>query len=67
MPEPPRLRAGDSYACPRCRRPHIVEQPYADRTTAEQRHLYVTCRGDQYFVGIAPREDLKDDDGVDVA
>jgi hypothetical protein len=36
-----------------CRQTHVVEQPYADRSTAEKMHLYVTCRGQQYFVGIA--------------
>lgn len=57
MAEASALRAGDSYPCPRCRTPHVVEQPYLDRTTAERNHLYVTCRGDHYFVGVAARAD----------
>jgi len=57
MPAPARLQVGDPYACPRCRTPHVVEQPYRDRSTAERTHLYVTCRGAKYFVGVAPRGD----------
>ena len=55
MTETARLQAGDPYPCPRCRTPHVVEQPYLDRSTAERTHLYVTCRGAHYFVGVAPR------------
>lgn len=48
------LKAGDPYRCPRCRRPHVVEQPYAtSRTTAERLHLFITCGGGRYFVGQA--------------
>ena len=54
------LTAGDSYLCPRCHVPHVVEQPYRDRSTAERSHLYVTCRGAQYFVGVAPRAPSED-------
>lgn len=45
------MKAGDAYPCPRCRTTHVVEQPYVYRSTAERGHLYVTCRGEQYFVG----------------
>lgn len=31
----------------------MVEQPYADRSTAERSHLYITCGGQRYFVGQA--------------
>jgi len=55
MPDTARLKAGDAYPCPRCRTPHVVEQPYLDRPTAERNHLYVTCRGAHYFVGVASR------------
>jgi hypothetical protein len=51
MPEPVRLAVGEPYPCPRCHTPHVIEQPYADRSTAERTHLYVVCRGDRYFVG----------------
>jgi RNase P subunit RPR2 len=61
MPDPTRLQAGDTYPCPRCRQPHVVEQPYRDRTTAERSHLYVTCRGAHYFVGVAARVDVESD------
>lgn len=56
------LQVGDAYSCPRCRQSHVVEQPYRDRSTAERSHLYVTCRGARYFVGVAPRveSDLRD-------
>jgi hypothetical protein len=49
------LAAGAAYRCPRCRTTHLIEQPYRDRTTAERDHLYVTCRGARYFVGLALR------------
>ena len=26
-------------------------RPQADRSTAERTHLYITCRGDRYYVG----------------
>ena len=53
-----RLKAGDPYPCPRCHVPHVVDQPYADSTTADRSHLYVTCQGQRYFVGqvIADRK-----------
>ncbi len=50
---PRRLTVGDPYPCPRCHVPHVVEQPYRDRSTAERTHLYITCRTDRYFVGQA--------------
>ena len=50
-PEPARLAAGDFYACPRCHMPHLVEQPFVERSTAERTHLYVSCQGAKYFVG----------------
>jgi hypothetical protein len=52
------MTAGDAYRCPRCHGTHVVEQPYADRSTAERSHLYVTCQGQRYFVGqvTLPRE-----------
>jgi len=62
MPMATALRSGDSYPCPRCGTPHLVEQPYLDRSTAERNHLYVTCRGAHYFVGVAPRH--RDDSQV---
>lgn len=54
----PPLRPGDPYPCPRCRTPHVIEQPFQDRSTAERTHLYITCRGERYFVGqvIRPQE-----------
>src|SRR5687767_7684065 len=45
------LKPGDSYRCPNCDQVHVVEQPYAQVTTAERIHLYVTCQGQRYFVG----------------
>jgi hypothetical protein len=63
MPES-RLQAGDAYPCPRCRQPHVVTQPYRDRSTAERSHLYVTCGGQLYFVGVAPRVETIDQDDV---
>ena len=45
------LKPGDSNRCPHCYQDHIVEQSYAQVTTAERIHLYVTCQGQQYFVG----------------
>jgi len=62
MPETPRFQPGDPYPCPRCHTPHVVEQPYRDRTTAERTHLYVTCRGAKYFVGVAPRVETRSAD-----
>jgi hypothetical protein len=61
MPEfPAPSKPGDPYRCPRCREVHLVEQPYADATTAAQHYLYVTCRGDQYFVGqVLPTADRR--------
>lgn len=56
MPEP--LQPGDRYSCPRCHQVHVVELPYADRSTAERLHLYVTCRDQRYFVGQLPAVDL---------
>lgn len=49
----PHPKAGDPYACPRCHVPHVMDQPYRDRSTAERTHLYVTCQGQRYFVGQA--------------
>lgn len=49
MSEP--LAVGNPYPCPRCHTDHVIEQPYADRSTAERTHLYITCRGERYFVG----------------
>jgi hypothetical protein len=65
MPETARLNVGDPYPCPRCRTPHVVEQPYRERSTAERTHLYVTCRGDHYVVGVAPREGDRSERGTD--
>lgn len=48
------LQPGDPYPCRRCSQVHVLEQPYAERTTAERLHLYVTCRGQRYFVGQLP-------------
>ncbi len=50
MPDTP-LRPGDPYRCLRCHTDHVIEQPSADRTTAERNFLYITCRGERYFVG----------------
>jgi len=41
MPDPVRMKAGDPYLCPRCHVPHVVDQPYRDRSTAERTHLYM--------------------------
>jgi hypothetical protein len=44
---------GDELQCPHCRQWHVVDRPYADHSTAESAHLYVTCpltKG-RYFVG----------------
>ena len=61
MTETPRLTVGDPYSCPRCRTPHVIEQPLADRSTAERTHLYITCRGEQYFVGqVVPKSPASD-------
>lgn len=48
------LKVGDAYPCRRCHVPHVVIQPYADHSAAERSHLYITCQGQPYFVGIAP-------------
>lgn len=42
---------GTEVKCQRCQNLHVLEQPYADKTTAERTHVYVTCRGQRYFVG----------------
>jgi len=51
MPDALPLRPGDPYRCPRCHLDHVIDQPYADHSTAERTHLYITCRGARYFVG----------------
>jgi hypothetical protein len=43
---------GKAIPCDRCGGVHVIERPYADRTTAERTHLYITCRGQRFFVGI---------------
>jgi len=59
MPDTPPLRPGDPYRCPRCHTAHVIEQPYADRSTAERTHLYIPCRGNRYFVGQAVNGQLQ--------
>lgn len=49
MPET--LTVGAPYRCPRCHTDHVIEQPYADQSTAARTHLYITCRGEKYFIG----------------
>lgn len=51
MPETSPLAVGAPYYCSRCHTPHVTEQPYADRSTAQRTHLYITCRGEHYYVG----------------
>ena len=45
------LRPGDSIPVPAGMRCTSSSYPYADRTTVERIHLYLTCRGGRYFVG----------------
>jgi hypothetical protein len=53
---PTPLHRGLEVRCPHCRQWHVIEQPYADDSTAAQSHLYVTCRCDRYFVGQVGHE-----------
>ena len=50
------LQPGFEVHCPHCRQWHVVAQPYASRSTAEQGHLYVTCGPELYFVGQVGHE-----------
>jgi hypothetical protein len=42
---------GKEIPCRICGGRHVIERPYADSTTADRTHLYVTCRGQRYFIG----------------
>jgi hypothetical protein len=55
MPEPPALHPGDPYYCPRCHTPHVIELQYADRSTAQRTHLYITLsEGNDTFSARSP-------------
>jgi hypothetical protein len=47
------MQAGDEQHCPRCRAWHVLEQRHVEGVTAYERMmLYVTCRGERFYVGM---------------